>query len=112
MFKIIKEGHIYEIPNRSENGFIDGSVQTMTFIEVKDDAVNSVGVFSQDYMNPLANRIEWQTENTPYHNADIERHRKNALFFLQKSIDAMNMFTMERLADGAKLLGHIKNEKS
>jgi hypothetical protein len=103
MFKVIKEGHIYEIPNRSENG-LDKPVQIATFIEAKDDSVNSVGVCSQGDLHALANRIEWQTENTPYHNVDIERHRKNALFFLQKAIDAMDNFTIDRLADEAKFM--------
>jgi hypothetical protein len=110
MFKVIKEGHIYELTNRSENGFIDGSVQTMTFIEVKDDAVNSVGLFTQDYMNALINRIEFLIEFSAHINPDVQMARKNSLFYLQKSLDAWDKSTDIRIQDGDRLLGHVKNE--
>ena len=99
---------MYEIQNRCEQGFLIDSWQRIEFLKIADDNVVSEGLFSQDLMEVLTHRIEWQTEHTPYPNADIERKRQNSLFFLLKALDQWAQFTEERLADGAKLLGHVK----
>lgn len=108
MFRVIEPGHIYEIQNRCEQGFLIDSWQRKEFLKIADDNVISIGIFNQDEMEVLIHRIEWQIGHTPYHNADIERKRQNSLFFLLKALDNWTMFTNERLADGAKLLGHVK----
>lgn len=108
MFRVIDAGHIYEIQNRCEKGFLIDSWQRREFLKTANDNVVSTGIFNQDEMEVLIHRIEWQIEHTPYHNPDIERKRQNSLFFLLKSLDQWTQFTDERLADGAKLLGHVK----
>ncbi len=108
MFRVIDAGHIYEIQNRCEQGFLIDSWQRVEFTKIADDNIISIGIFNQDMMEPLIHRIDWQIQNTPYHNVDIERNRQNSLFFLLKALDHWTKFTAERLADGAKLLGHVK----
>lgn len=108
MFRVIDAGHIYEIQNRCEKGFLIDSWQRIEFLKIADDNVISEGLFGQDLMEVLIHRIEWQIEHTPYPNVDIERKRQNSLLFLLKALDQWTKFTYERLADGAKLLGHVK----
>jgi hypothetical protein len=108
MFRVIDAGHIYEIQNRCEKGFLIDSWQRVDFLKIVDDGVDSAGLFSQDLFEILIDRIKWQTENTPYPVADIERNRANALFHLKEALSQWTMFTNERLANGAKLLGHVK----
>jgi hypothetical protein len=110
MFKSVELGHVYSLINRSDDGSYVGN-QLLTFIEVRGDAVSSVGVFTQDVIEVLIDRLEWQTENCPYRVSEIEVHRKKALVHLQRALDSMERFTLARKADGAKLLGHISADE-
>jgi hypothetical protein len=109
MHTTIDQGHSFDLQNRCASGeCVDSSFQSLQFLKIEDGDVTTAGVFTQDVMDVLIERSQWQHDNTPYGNADIEALRQQAIYYLVQARNTWQRFVDARLSDGAKLLGHTK----
>lgn len=101
--KTLNPGHSYSVPMRGDSG---GHVQ-LDFINVQGGTVVMDGVFTQDILAVLADRIDWQGDN------DTSRHehlRQEARGHILAALACYRSFTLARASTGAQLVGHKPEE--
>ena len=84
-----------------------GGQARLDFINVQGGTVVSDGVFTQDVLEVLADRIGWQGEN------DTSRHehlRQEARGHILAALACYRAFTLARASTGAQLVGHKPEE--
>ena len=107
MYSILDKGHSYSLKDRCPRGLTDcGTTQTLSFLKVKGGEVENNGLFTQDVIEVLINRAQWQHDNTPHEDPEVEKYRKESLENLKQSLINWNMYTEKRLESGMVLPGH------
>jgi hypothetical protein len=94
-------GHVFLLKNRCGNG-----AQVLDFLQLEGDQADA-GLFTQDVLQVLARRIEWQGEN---HTSDFEELRQKARRHVLAAISAYQEFTHARHSVGDPLTGHLPSE--
>lgn len=106
MFRVIVPGHKYALKERSEQGITDSEVE-LKFIKIAEDGVNDTGVFTQDVLEVLVDRVEWQIEQRSLP-LIAELERMLAAHHMRLALQAFAKFTATRKLLNIPTPGHLE----
>ena len=90
--KILEAGHIYKIPCRYNQ-----CEQIIQFVKLKDGELVYGGLFGQDLMEVLIDRLNFQIKNDT---DDDKEYRKKILKHVENALQEFNDFTEWRKING------------
>jgi hypothetical protein len=99
--KTIEDGHEYQIIDRSNGEF--GNSCSLRFIKIMGGEVIHGGAFTQDVLEALRARVQYQIDNET---DDPLRFREGILSQIENLMQSYAIFTEWRKKENQKLIGH------